>query len=379
MQAKRELLHNLQNHDQLVGMEAQTNDLRDIFRRCFIDGNGQCVLLIGPNGSGKSSLLNKICKEFGPIVLRVSGMLSSDDISALNSLAKQLGVRLGLNYVGYRAVDALNFFKQNVRYSHNILIIIEDVHEFTHGTAKQILLYTLFELLHEEICKLCIAITTQRLDVTELMEKRIRSRFSNQTIMTLGLSPFDILRTLQARLVSSDNEWTTKAQECLPLLERQLDLGYQLPAILSLFQSALLRSSTPQSLLNNFTTLIKQSTETSRAQYLHLLSQYELTVMVSLCLTYLRKESVSILRAYNELQDYLKTSQGALLTFSFTWESFRTVCNEMLRKGLLKATKSGLKEHAPLSFAFEPSKFLEQLKSEEMVVPTSVLEWINLS
>lgn len=376
MQPKRELLHNLKTHEQLDGLQAQTNDLRDILNRCFRDGNGQCVLLIGQNGSGKSSLLNKICKEFDPIVLRVSGLLSSDDISALNSLAKQLGVRLGLNYTGYRGADAVSFFKQNVRYSHNILIIVEEVHEFTHSTAKQILLYSLFELLQDEICKLCIVGITQRLDVTELMEKRIRSRFSYQTIMTLGLSPSDTLQTLRNRLISSSPEWTSKAQECLTHIQRQLDLGYQLPALLSLLQTAIVRSTSPDSLPDHFALLINQTSESSRANYLNLLSQYELTVLVALCRTFLQKESVSILKAFNELQSYLKTAQGGLLTFSYTWESFRTVCNEMIRKGLLRTLKHGMKEHAPLNFGFEPVKFLERVKNEEIVVPTCVGEWI---
>jgi Cdc6-like AAA superfamily ATPase len=92
-----------------------------------------------------------------------------------------------------------------------VATIVEDIDEFAHSIAKQVLLYSLFELIHEEVCRLVVVGSSTKLDFFELLEKRIKSRLLYQDLLLLGVSLPDLEAALKSRMVDSDEEWTTSA------------------------------------------------------------------------------------------------------------------------------------------------------------------------
>lgn len=179
---------------QMHGLEGQKRELLDLVQRCAQYGESNSVLLIGPRGSGKSLLVKKILEELSKtkgvkqnlLEVHLNGLVQTDDRSALLEITRQLQLE---NTVGDKVFGSfaenfaflLDSLKSGGEESQSILFILDEFDLFTNH-KNQSLLYNLFDVSQSAQTPICVIGLTCRLDVVELLEKRVKSRFSHRQI-----------------------------------------------------------------------------------------------------------------------------------------------------------------------------------------------------
>ncbi len=186
---------------------------------------GECIsaLLIGETGVGKSfvirSAIDQLCKD-GNLVIPVTlhGDICSDDKSSMRQIFSQLQRYL----VGGSSLDSLTratfhqgslsewclrlarILQECTRSDHLVVIVLEEFDAFCHTKAKQSLLYNLFDLMHLNDTRFVVVGVTTRPDVTELLEKRIKSRFQLRKIVMSSPKGFpDLIEIVESVLCRS--------------------------------------------------------------------------------------------------------------------------------------------------------------------------------
>ncbi|XP_041487330.1 origin recognition complex subunit 4 isoform X3 [Microtus oregoni] len=112
-------------HSNLFGVQVQYKHLIELLKRTAINGESNSVLIVGPRGSGKTMLLNHALKELMEIqgmsenVLQVhlNGLLQINEKIALKEITRQLNLE---NVVGDKVFDILELLEKRVksRFSH---------------------------------------------------------------------------------------------------------------------------------------------------------------------------------------------------------------------------------------------------------------------
>ncbi|ESP03213.1 hypothetical protein LOTGIDRAFT_171698, partial [Lottia gigantea] len=180
--------------DDLTGLEKEKSKLYDLINRTASTGESNSVLVIGPRGAGKSSLIRKVLSElrqqknFSKNLLQVhlNGLLQTDDRIALKEITRQLQLE---NTVGDRVFGSfsenlqflLDALKAGDQKSKPVLFVLDEFDLFAHH-RNQTLLYNLFDISQSAQTPICVIGLTCRLDVIELLEKRVKSRFSHRQI-----------------------------------------------------------------------------------------------------------------------------------------------------------------------------------------------------
>lgn len=187
----------------LHGLEEQKRELLDLIKRCAQYGESNSVLLIGPRGSGKSLLVKTILEDLyktkgvkqNMLEVHLNGLVQTDDRSALLQITRQLQLE---NTVGDKVfgsfaenlVFLLDALKSGGQESQSVLFILDEFDLFTNH-KNQSLLYNLFDVSQSAQTPICVIGLTCRLDVVELLEKRVKSRFSHRQIHLFNSGTFD--------------------------------------------------------------------------------------------------------------------------------------------------------------------------------------------
>ncbi|KAJ3102810.1 origin recognition complex subunit 4 [Phlyctochytrium planicorne] len=178
-------------------------------------GASKSILLIGQRGSGKTHAIDRIIGHFrkkktsGPgfLEIRLRGLYHADTRIALKEMAYQL--QQTINDEDLELLDPQAIFTallhtppstessatqtpsestQTPQATPHVLIILEDFELFaTHG--NQILVYTLLDAVKTCGRSLSVIGMTHRIDIMELFEKRVKSRFSHDTIYLSPVLP----------------------------------------------------------------------------------------------------------------------------------------------------------------------------------------------
>jgi len=188
---------------ELHGLDEQKRELLDLIKRCAQYGESNSVLLIGPRGSGKSLLVKTILEELSKtkgvrqnmLEVNLNGLAQTDDRSALLEITRQLQLE---NTVGDKVFGSfaenlaflLDSLKSGGQESQSILFILDEFDLFTNH-KNQSLLYNLFDVSQSAQTPLCVIGLTCRLDVVELLEKRVKSRFSHRQIHLFNSETFE--------------------------------------------------------------------------------------------------------------------------------------------------------------------------------------------
>ncbi|CAB3241820.1 unnamed protein product [Arctia plantaginis] len=178
------------------GHNQERNHVYDLFTRTVVSGESHSALMIGPRGSGKTTLINSVLHQVSQevdlsndaIIIRLNGLIHHDDKIALKSITAQMQLE---NAVGDRVFGT---FAENLafllsclqsgadRRCKSMLFILEEFDMFCHSGRTQTLLYNLFDITHSQQAPMCVLGVTNRIDVMELLEKRVKSRFSHRHI-----------------------------------------------------------------------------------------------------------------------------------------------------------------------------------------------------
>lgn len=187
-----------------------------MLRRTATSGESNSVLVIGPRGSGKSKLIKHVIAELllddhireNLLQVHLNGLLQTDDRIALTEITRQLKLEntLGDKVFGSFS-ETLQFLlealKSGDQSSKPILFLLDEFDLFAHH-KNQTLLYNLFDVAQSAQAPICVVGITCRLDVIELLEKRVKSRFSHRQIHLFNSQTFEDFIVIFKKLLCLD-------------------------------------------------------------------------------------------------------------------------------------------------------------------------------
>jgi origin recognition complex subunit 4 len=181
-------------------------ELINILKRLIYHGENNSALVIGPRGSGKTYMINEALETLRTelrqqnctsdlIIIYLSGCLQNDDKSALLEITRQLRLENVVNGKVFGSfADSFEFllrsFRAGGKESKPLIFIMDEFDLFTKNKT-QLLLYTLLNTIQSSASPMCMIGATCRIDVLDLLEKRIKSRFSHRQIYLFNDYNFD--------------------------------------------------------------------------------------------------------------------------------------------------------------------------------------------
>ena len=148
------------------------------------------------------------------MVVRLNGIMHSDEKGekrALEEISRQMFQDVRLKFSNQIS------FAQHLRFLFDMLremkgldsalvFVLDEFDAFAIGHKKQMLLYTLLDLQQSGEVKMLVIGLTERLDIAEKLEKRVKSRFSHRQIYVPPLMLDDLLRVMTERLQISKDD-----------------------------------------------------------------------------------------------------------------------------------------------------------------------------
>lgn len=179
-------------------------NVRDTIEKSF----NNSILVVGAPGSGKTLAVSRVVGQVqaewnSPTagstsstsaataeprvgIVRLSGVEFSDERAAFREIARQLCETLNLEYIktaslGDNIQFLLQILKALAQAGKAAVFILEEFDLFAH-TQKQTFLYCLLDSLQKSQAKAVVIGTTCRHDCLDLLEKRVKSRFSHRSV-----------------------------------------------------------------------------------------------------------------------------------------------------------------------------------------------------
>lgn len=192
----------------LETLSRQKEELSQVLQSCSSENNIS-VVLEGASGSGKTTLLLKCLEELKKTGLRfdtvwLNGYIHNTDMSAFNEIMRHLQIEYNEENQGnvQRDEHLRTVLEQGKDEGNTIIFILDDFDQFAQR-PKQSLLYYLFDLQQNSAVQVCILATTTRHDAFTLLEKRVRSRFSDTKIrLPTTFEEADKLKLMFERLLT---------------------------------------------------------------------------------------------------------------------------------------------------------------------------------
>lgn len=190
----------------LKGLDAEYQKVYQLVEQTVTAGEGNSMLLMGSRGSGKTTMVESIISSLVKQhrddfhVVRLNGFFHTDDRLALREIWGQLGREMDTedeaskvnSYADTMATllallshpeELLNSSDNTngITTAKSVVIILDEFDLFaTH--PRQTLLYNLFDIAQARKAPLAVLGLTTKVDVTETLEKRVKSRFSHRYV-----------------------------------------------------------------------------------------------------------------------------------------------------------------------------------------------------
>ncbi|KAL5047238.1 origin recognition complex subunit 4 C-terminus-domain-containing protein [Aspergillus fruticulosus] len=190
----------------LKGLDIEYHKVYQLIEQTVSVGEGNSMLLLGSRGAGKTAIIETIVSSLKQEhknnfhVVRLNGFLHTDDRLALRDIWRQLGRETNTEEEAGRVTSyadtmatllALLSHPEELQDSagsqdgtttaKSIVIILDEFDLFvTH--PRQTLLYNLFDIAQARKAPLAVVGVTTKVDVTEMLEKRVKSRFSHRSV-----------------------------------------------------------------------------------------------------------------------------------------------------------------------------------------------------
>ncbi|CAN4121739.1 unnamed protein product [Withania somnifera] len=186
--------------------DSNYSNLKYIMSSSITEACNNSALLLGPRGCGKLAILDMVIKDLLQeypdmiCVIKLNGLLHSEDIE----IARQLCIENQLIFSKMASFDDNSQFVmamlRECGLAHKtIIFVLDEFHLFTQG--KQRLLYSLLDAMQSVTSQAVVVGVSCRLDVDQLSEKRVRSRFSHRKLLFLPPSQEDLQKILQHALL----------------------------------------------------------------------------------------------------------------------------------------------------------------------------------
>ncbi|KAJ3493545.1 hypothetical protein NLG97_g4665 [Lecanicillium saksenae] len=186
----------------MFGQDEASDKVRQLIEQTVLAGEGNSMLLIGPRGSGKSTLVENTITDLSQEhrqdfhVVRLNGFIHTDDKLALREIWRQLGKEMQveddlLNRSNYADTMASllallshpsEILGQDEGVTSQAVVFIIDEFDMFATHPRQTLLYNLFDIAQSRKAPIAVLGCTTRMDVVEMLEKRVKSRFSHRYV-----------------------------------------------------------------------------------------------------------------------------------------------------------------------------------------------------
>jgi len=392
----------------ISGYDAEKKQLHDLIQRTAVTGESNSLLLIGPRGCGKSMLIkdviNSVCENESAknnlLVVHLNGLLQTDDKIALREITVQLQLE---NAVGDKVFGSfaetlqflLSALKSGDQGSKPILFVLEEFDLFAQH-RNQTLLYNLFDITQSAQTPLCVVGLTCRLDVVELLEKRVKSRFSHRQMHLFNKLNLSQYRQLCQSYLSLDTQfpdtefahtWNTHIQELLTevavkdILERQYSLANDVRGLLTLLTYPVCRlsKSHPRILPSDLVTSFKIMSTDTKSAMLHGISILELCLIISMKhLTDIYDgEPFNFEMVYSEYLKFArKRSCMQIYEKPVVMKAYEHLQSLELIRG--QGGGQGQREYKLMTLLVHPTQILEALQHYPNC-PTEIVQWASQS
>ncbi|RMJ22576.1 Origin recognition complex subunit [Aspergillus sp. HF37] len=190
----------------LKGLESEYQKVHQLIEQTVTAGEGNSMLVYGSRGCGKTTIvetaISSLKEEHGNDfhVVRLNGFLQTDDRQALREMWRQLGRETNtedeVEKVSSHADTMATLLallshpeelfgptgsKDGVTAAKSIVIILDEFDLFV-SHARQTLLYNLFDIAQARKAPVAVIGLTTKVDITEILEKRVKSRFSHRYV-----------------------------------------------------------------------------------------------------------------------------------------------------------------------------------------------------
>ncbi|KAG6511410.1 hypothetical protein ZIOFF_029478 [Zingiber officinale] len=163
--------------------------LKFLIMNSISDSCNNSILLLGPRGSGKVAVVDLVLEDLKTqhpdsiSVIRLNGLLHSDDNFALKASSDD------------NAGFMIDMLKECGLSHKSIIFVLDEFDLFAQG--KQRLLYSLLDAMQTVSSQAVVIGVSCRLDADQLLEKRVRSRFSHRKLLFVPPSREDVRRLLE--------------------------------------------------------------------------------------------------------------------------------------------------------------------------------------
>ncbi|XP_048237832.1 origin recognition complex subunit 4-like [Haliotis rufescens] len=407
----RKRLAQMSSPPEIQGYTKERQQLFDLLKRTTVSGESNSVLLIGPRGSGKTMLLQSVLTELKEddnihqnlLQVHLNGLLQTDDRIALKDITRQLQLE---NTVGDRVFgsfsETLQFLlealkKGSSQTSKPILFVLDEFDLFAHH-RNQTLLYNLFDVSQSAQTPICVVGVTCRLDVIELLEKRVKSRFSHRQIHlfnTHGFYDFSQMCTSYLSLTPGELDatvtepWNTHVQELVSepsvrdVLQRQFNLNKDVRGLIALLTHPICRLSPTHPVLEagDFLDSFKKLTTDTKSAMLHGVSILELCLIIAMkhLMDIYDGEPFNFEMVYSE---YLKFAQrkSSMQVYEkpVVLKAFEHLMTLEFIRALDGSGSRVQKEYKLMSLLIHPSQIVDALQKYPNC-PTEVKQWAGNS
>ena len=383
----------------------QKSQLKSVVEQCILSGESNSVLVIGPRGSGKSKLvvnvMNEMYEEYSDnyIPVYLSGIIHTDDRLALKDMARQLELE---NVVGDRVFGSfsdnlaflLDSLKENIAETKSIVIVMDEFDCFT-SHKNQSLLYNMFDIAQSRQSPVCVIGITCRLDVVELLEKRVKSRYSHRHIITFPNYTFSNYLDIMKELIILPESFTCNhfkkrwdqnienlfdKKIVVDLLERHFSMQKDIGNAIKLF-------ILPISTVSNLHPLITDEDLISSYSNIHVdakaavlkgLSTLELCLVVAAQHVNERREGqpFNFEMVYNEYQTFAQRRLQGMQHFNkaVTFKAYEHLESLELIKQTEKSLSTLAKEYKMMFMLVDPSQIHDTLQKYPEC-PTELKNW----
>lgn len=156
-------------------------------------GASTSAVVLGPRGCGKSALVaaavgDAVAAAPGRLgVVTLSGALHADERVAFREAARQLCAQFGCAFVrGASYEENLAFLRAvlaELRRGLKAVVFVLDGLDLFAARPRQALLYSLFDAINASDVQAAVVGCSSRYDALDLLEKRVRSRFSGRRFL----------------------------------------------------------------------------------------------------------------------------------------------------------------------------------------------------
>ncbi|KAL0737367.1 hypothetical protein Bca4012_013577 [Brassica carinata] len=320
--------------------DSNFSKLKFIVSTSITEGCNNSILLLGPRGSGKAAVLDLVVGDLmeeypdSVTLIRLNGLLHSEDNCAFKASFDEnsqfiIAMLRECGLAHKTIIFVLDEFDMFAQASDLFSLLENNSLPRGHPKGKQRLLYSLLDAMQSVTSQAVVVGISSRLDADQLLEKRVRSRFSHRKILFLPPSREEIESLLEHLLslpadssfpsgyVSQFNEKIkniTSDTRFKDMLKTFLNANSTVNSLLKFIFRAVSSMNLESGLLSleNFKTALSSMQRQPKLEAVRDCSILELYVLVCMRRLEVKEQSsynfISVMKEYKTIHDSFQTS-----------------------------------------------------------------------